>query len=72
MLSKILFATALLHLIAFIVWCTLPVPHEWKPTGNFIADNIVTPIGAITLVILLVVSLFQPFFQRAVKKWISG
>jgi len=45
-----LFIITLIHISAFVWFTCLNIPH--CVTGNWMADNVVVPIGAVTLVLM--------------------
>jgi hypothetical protein len=54
-----IFIAAVLHVVAFIWYGLLPIDHSQRPTGNFIADNFLIPVGSITLVCLVIFGIMQ-------------
>lgn len=60
LLSKILFWSALVMWSTAIFTSFLPLPpHKSDVTGNYIADNILLPIGCTSMVIMMAAAIIQ-------------
>lgn len=66
-MNKLLSFVALTHCVAFACWGLSPVSHESKLTGNWMVDYVFIPVGAISLVLLVLIALLAPVMPKIIR-----
>jgi cell division protein FtsX len=55
---------ASVHALAFVIWCFMPVQHEYVPSGYRPYDAVILPVAAITLLVMVVAGIGGMFMRE--------